>query len=171
MNEMKVAEIDAPLEKLGELTFDHSDNSVAGCQVDRLVHSGHTLMACSFVSSPGQVKAVRAMLHAKKGRVTIRASGLSTQYPSQRHDSWVRRYDDPMNSGVANHDASQDSLGTHVARSVVRVQRRARGRASDRPPFFPTTKAACRQSCHRLGSQGRQGDRNRSDIDLRHDQV
>lgn len=95
MSESRIAEIDAPLEQLGELTFDHSDNSISGCQCDRLVHSGHTLMACSFVSSPGQVKAVRAMLHAKKGRVTIRAKEVSTQYPSQRHDSWVRRDEDP----------------------------------------------------------------------------
>ena len=95
MSEDKVPEIDAPLEGLGTLTFEHSDNVIADLECDRLVQSGHTLMAFSVVASPGQVKAVRAMLHAKKGRVTIRASGISTVLPSQRNDAWVSRYSEP----------------------------------------------------------------------------
>jgi hypothetical protein len=94
-SEELVAEIDAPLEKLGTLTFDHGDNVIPDLECDRLALSGHMLMACSVVASPGQVKAVRAILHAKKGRVQIRSSGISVVEPSRRNETWAGRTNDP----------------------------------------------------------------------------
>ena len=107
-SEERVPEIDAPIEKLGTLQFEHGDNVVSDCECDRLVHSGHTLMAASVVTSPGQVKAIRAMLHAKKGRVIIRPSGISTQYPSKRYDEYVNRATDPLLS------SDQENGGYHL---------------------------------------------------------
>lgn len=93
--EKKVAEIDRPLEKLGYLTFEHADNIVPDRQCDRLVYSNGTLLAASFVSNAAELKAIRAILHAKKGKVSIRCSGISAQYPSKSGVDYYTRFEDP----------------------------------------------------------------------------
>lgn len=96
MSSERVAEIDRPLESLGTLTFEHSDNVVPDCDCDRLVYSNNIVLAASFVTTPTQMKAIRAILHAKKGKVTIRTGNLSAQYPSKSGNEMYRRFDSPM---------------------------------------------------------------------------
>jgi hypothetical protein len=91
----KVAEIDVPLLELGTLTFEHSDNVVPDCECDRLVYSNNVLLAASFITTPGQMKAIRAILHARRGKVAIRANNFSAQYPSKSGNESYRRFSDP----------------------------------------------------------------------------
>jgi len=94
-NTPKVPEIDAPLTTLGAITFEHSDNVVPDCKCDRLVYQNGVMMAASFVTTPTEVKAIRAILHASRGKVTIRASGISCQYPSRASETYYGRFNDP----------------------------------------------------------------------------
>ena len=110
VSEQKVSEIESPIEEFGTLTFGHGDNVIADLECDRLVIHGHTLMACSIVASPGQVKAVRAILHAKKGRVAIRSTKISVIEPSKRNDGWSSRYGEPS---VCNDAEDGYSLWIH----------------------------------------------------------
>ena len=96
MSSDRVSEIDRPLESLGTLTFEHSDNIVPDCGCDRLVYANGILLAASFVTTPTQMKAIRAILHARKGKVTIRSSGLSAQYSSKSGNEMYRRFEDPI---------------------------------------------------------------------------
>jgi hypothetical protein len=89
-----VAEIDREIDQLGTLTFEHSDNVVRDCQCDRLAHINGTMMVASFVTSPNEVKAIRAILHNKKGKVGIRTEGLTFQYPSRSKDEYSSRFGD-----------------------------------------------------------------------------
>ena len=90
--EAKVPEIDKPLTKeFGTLTFYHADNTIPECHCDRLAVSGEVLAAASFVTTPTQMKGIRAILYAKKGRVEIRASDLTVQYPSRSMDTYYSR--------------------------------------------------------------------------------
>lgn len=91
-----LAEIDRPIEALGTLTFEHSDNVVPDCECDRLAYSNGTMVVASFVSTPTQIKAIRAILHSKKGKVAIRTSGMTFQYPSRSKDNTYNRYGDSM---------------------------------------------------------------------------
>lgn len=95
-SDTKAAEIDRPLEEdMGLLAFEHADNIVPDCPCDRLAYSNGTLMAASFVSTATQIKAVRAILHAKRGKVHIRARGLSCQYPSRTNKDYHPRFNSP----------------------------------------------------------------------------
>lgn len=90
-----VPEIDAPLKEIGTLTFEHGDNVIPDVECDRLAISGGCLMACSVVAGTGQIKAIRAMLHAKKGRVIIRSSSIGVIEPSKRNNGYSTRSYDP----------------------------------------------------------------------------
>jgi hypothetical protein len=92
---VKVAEIDKPIENVGELTFSHADNEVPDCECDRLVYSNSILYAASFVTTPTQMKAVRAILHAKGKKVYIRARGITCRYPSKVGTCDDRGFDSP----------------------------------------------------------------------------
>lgn len=96
MNVERVPEIDRPIESLGKLTFEHGDNVIPDCLCDRLVYSNNVMLAASFVTTPTQMKAVRAILHARKGKVTIRSDGLSAQYPSKSGKEMYRRFESPI---------------------------------------------------------------------------
>jgi hypothetical protein len=92
----KVNEIDRPIESLGTLTFAHADNLIPDCECDRVCYANSTLMAASFVATSNQIKAVRAILHAKRGKVSIRCTGITCQYPSKTNDLAYRRFADPL---------------------------------------------------------------------------
>ena len=79
----------------GNLIFYHGENVVPDRQCDRLAMSNSVLVAASFVTTPTQMKAIRAILYATKGRVEIRASDFSAQFPSKSMDTYYIAYHQP----------------------------------------------------------------------------
>ncbi len=71
-----------PVLQFGTITFTHKDNSVADCKFDRLAHAGSTLAVVALVAAPMQVKAIRAILHAKNGSPYIKPAGQGTKCPT-----------------------------------------------------------------------------------------